>query len=419
MVRTFRPLAGLLAAVSLTALAVPAPAQNPAAQPTDDPVIARMKKDIFFLASEECEGRGVDTKGIDKAADHIAGVFKAAGLKPGMKDGSYFQPFPVTMSAKLGKPVSLTLSGPADAKKELKLGAEFNPMGFSPTASAKGVLVFAGYGITAPKLNYDDYAGLDVEGRFVVVLRRTPRANETGEKRFDTTVPAGDDSPHAALAAKIELAQKNKAAGIIFVNDAGFAGKNDPLAFYQQHASGTTPAKIPVLFAKRAVVDEVLAAGPWKSLADLETAIGGDLKPRSFVISGWKADAEVTVERKDVTPKNVVGVLEGAGPLKDETVVIGAHYDHVGYGNFGSLGGAAAKGKIHFGADDNGSGTTGLLEVARRFGAQKDRQGRRIVFIAFSAEEMGLIGSAYYCREPLFPLEKTAAMVNMDMVGRT
>ena len=117
--------------------------------------------------------------------------------------------------------------------------------------------------------------------------------------------------------------------------------------------------------------------------------------------------------------KNVVGVLEGNGPLADETVVIGAHYDHVGYGSFGSLGGKDAKGKIHYGADDNASGTTGLIELARRFGAMKDRQGRRIVFIAFTAEERGLYGSIHYCKEPLFPLDKTAAMINMDMIGRT
>ena len=127
----------------------------------------------------------------------------------------------------------------------------------------------------------------------------------------------------------------------------------------------------------------------------------------------------MTVKRTEYKVKNVVGVLEGTGPLADETVVIGAHYDHVGYGSFGSLGGKDAKGKIHYGADDNASGTTGLIELARRFGAMKDRQGRRIVFIAFTAEERGLYGSIHYCKEPLFPLDKTAAMINMDMIGRT
>ncbi len=411
----FRPLVGTLAVVALLAITAPAPAQKP----FDDPVLERMRKDIFFLASPECEGRGIDTKGIEKAADRVADVFRESGLKPAMKDGSYFQPFSVTMSSKLGAPTELALAGPDGAKKEPKLNTDYSPMGFSPTSKASGDLVFAGYGITAPGLKYDDYAGLDVEGKIVVILRRTPRYNEKGDKRFDTTVNASDDSTHAAFATKIEVAQKHKAAGLIIVNDTSAAGKNDPIAQYGQHASGTAPAKFPVMFLKRAVLDEILIAAKEKSLTEIETAINENLRPQSFAIKGWKADAEVTVDRKEVKTKNVVGVLEGAGPLKDETVVIGAHYDHVGYGGFGSAGGPTAKGKIHYGADDNASGTTGLMELARRFGAIKNRQGRRIVFIAFSAEEIGLVGSQFYCKEPLFPLDKTVAMINMDMIGRT
>ncbi len=415
MALTPRRAAGAIAVVAILAITNSAPAQKP----FDDPVLERMRKDIFFLASPDCEGRGIDTKGIEKAADRIVDVFKEAGLKPAMKDGTYFQPFSVTMSAKLGKPTAFTLSGPDDVKKEPKLGTEYSPMGFSPTSTAKGDLVFVGYGISAPNLKYDDYAGLDVEGKIVVILRRTPRYTEKGDKRFDTTVNASDDSTHAAFATKIEVAQKKKAAGIIIVNDTSAAAKTDPIAQYAMHASGTTPAKFPVIFLKRAILDEVLAASKQKSLKEIEEAINANLKPQSFAIKGWKVDAEVTVDRKEVKVKNVIGVLEGAGPLKDETVVIGAHYDHVGYGTFGSAGGPAARGKIHYGADDNASGTTGLMELARRFGAIKNRQGRRIVFIAFSAEEIGLVGSQFYCKEPLFPLDKTVAMINMDMIGRT
>lgn len=414
MPRPFRFLTGAVALSATFALTHAAQAQKP----FDDPVLERMRKDIFFLASPECEGRGIDTKGIEKAADYVAETFKAAGLKPAAKDGSYFQPFTVTMSAKLGKPTAFALRGPGGAKKELELNATFTAMGFSPTSKADAGLVFVGYGITAPALKYDDYAGQNVEGKFVVILRRTPRYGEKGDKRFDTAAPDGEDSTHAAFATKIELAQANKAAGVIIVNDTGAAGKADTLAPYPFHATGTTPAQIPVMMVKRAVIDEVLAGGPWKSLTELETAIGGDLKPRSFAVAGWSASAEVTVERTDLKVKNIVGVLEGAGPLKDETVVIGAHYDHVGYGTWGSLD-RAGKGKIHYGADDNASGTTGLMELARRYGAIKNRQGRRLVFIAFTAEERGLYGSIHYCKEPLFPLDKTAAMINMDMIGRT
>jgi len=414
MSRMFPSLAAVGVACAILSLTNPAAAQ----QPFDDPALERLRKDIFFLASPECEGRGIETKGIEKAADYVADTFKAAGLKPGMKNGSYFQPFTVTMSSKLGKGTKFTLTGP-DTKIEPKLGAEYSPMGYSPTSKATGELVFAGFGISAPTLKYDDYAGLDVEGKIVVILRRTPRYGINGDKRFDTTTPPGEDSVHALFETKIEVAAKHKAVGLIIVNDSTGAGKNDPIPQFEMHATGTTPAKFPVMFIKREVFDEILAAAKQKPLKEIEAAINEKLTPQSFELKGWKADAAVTVERQDVRVKNIVGVLEGAGPLKDETVVIGAHYDHVGYGLWGSTGGAAAKGKIHYGADDNASGTTGLMELARRYGTQKNRQGRRLVFIAFSAEEHGLDGSRFYCKEPLFPLDKTVAMINMDMIGRT
>jgi hypothetical protein len=412
---TFRPGAAVLALGAVLALSGSAHAQKP----FDDPVLARMQKDVFFLASPDCEGRGIDTKGIERAADYIVESFRKSGLKPAMKDGTYFQPFYVTMSTKVGTPTSFALTGPNGTKIEPKLGTEYGPLGFTPTSQAAGELVFAGFGISAPELKYDDYEGLDVEGKIVVIFRRTPRYGTKDDKRFDTNAPAGEDSPYAFFEAKIEQAAKRKAAGLIVVNDTTGAAKTDSIPQFSLHATGTTPAKFPVLFMKRATFDEILAAGKWKSVKELEDAINDNLKPQSFDLKGWKASAQVTVERKEQKCKNIVGVLEGAGPLKDETVVIGAHYDHVGYGLWGSAGGAPARGKIHYGADDNASGTTGLMELARRYGAQKNRQGRRLVFIAFSAEEHGLDGSRHYCKEPLFPLELTAAMINMDMIGRT
>jgi hypothetical protein len=170
---------------------------------------------------------------------------------------------------------------------------------------------------------------------------------------------------------------------------------------------------------KRVAASKLLQAALSKTLQELEAENDKTLKPNSAELKGWTGDGEIGVERRAITPKNIVGYVEGSGPLADETVVVGAHYDHVGYGSGPlSAGGQAAQGKIHFGADDNGSGTTAVLELARRFGAMKDRRGRRIVFILFSGEERGLIGSKYYCDHPLFPLNKTVAMINLDMVGR-
>ena len=154
-----------------------------------------------------------------------------------------------------------------------------------------------------------------------------------------------------------------------------------------------------------------------RSLAALERDVDRTVKPHSLELKGWTMSFSVKVQCDTLGLKNIIGVLEGKGPLADETVVVGAHYDHLGYGGTSSLAGLK-KMAIHHGADDNGSGTTAIMELARRFGALPNRQGRRLVFMCFSGEEMGLLGSAHYCKHPIFPLDKTVAMVNLDMVGR-
>jgi hypothetical protein len=166
------------------------------------------------------------------------------------------------------------------------------------------------------------------------------------------------------------------------------------------------------------VVDEMLQSSLKTDLAEIEKGIDANLKPRSAPIKGWTASLEVNIKRKLIPAQNVVGVLEGSGPLARETVVVGAHYDHLGYGGPSSLAKDRRKKQIHYGADDNASGTTVLMELARRFGQDPRREGRRLVFIAFSGEESGLLGSEHFCEHPLFPLANTAAMVNLDMVGR-
>jgi S1-C subfamily serine protease len=196
------------------------------------------------------------------------------------------------------------------------------------------------------------------------------------------------------------------------------------------------PVPLPALHLRRDLVDRMLSAAGL-SLAEVEKDIDATLKPHSAPLLGWTCQVETSVSHTRVSVKNVIGVLEGSGPLATETVVVGAHYDHVGLGTDnrlfslaagvsgpGSIGGVGfpiaetAGTALHPGADDNASGTVTLLELARRFGAARERTGRRLVFIAFTAEESGLVGSRYYCDHPVFPLKETAAMLNMDMVGR-
>ncbi len=395
----------LSAALAAFAL-VPAAASEPPAE------LARLKKDRFYLASDDLQGRGVETKGINLAGDYIAQAFQDAGLKPGGPGGSYFQPFTFPVGAPaLGTPNALKLSGPDGKELDLKYGAEFVPTGMSMAGKTSAGLVFVGYGISADKLKYDDYADTDVKGKFVVFLRKTPRPDDR-EKPFDKD----PNSPYPGLALKLQTAASKGAAGAIMVNDATYGKAGDALVEFS-YRSGPQ-SRFPVLHVKRAVLDKLLAANG-KKLADVEKTIDEDLKPQSFELKGWTASSEVTLTTPTLAARNVIGVSEGAGPLADETVVVGAHYDHVGLGEgSGSLLGAAGRGKIHNGADDNASGTTGLMELARRFGAMKDRVGRRVVFIAFSAEERGLYGSIHYCDKPTFPLDKTVFMLNMDMIGR-
>jgi len=371
---------------------------------TDDPaILARLKKDLTYLTSAECEGRGIDTKGIHKAAEYIANEFKQAGLKPGGKDGTYFQPFPVGEgTAKIEGENTVSLKGPLGQTIELKMDKDFKVLPLSASGTAEAPVVFAGYGLSVPHIGYDDFKGVDVAGKIVVVLRRTPRWNHPSLEF------AGKQEVYQGYEAKIGNAELHKAAAIVLVNDGSEAADADPFLFVA--ANNSFPANVPIVQLRRNVVDQMLITDGGKTLANLEKDIDRDLKPRSGVIPNWTAAIKTNVTRTIHKCKNVVGVLEGAGPLANETVCISAHYDHLGIKGGNTM---------YPGADDNGSGTTGIMELARRFAALKDRQGRRLVFMLFSGEERGLLGSRHYCnKEPLFPLENTAAVVNIDMIGR-
>lgn len=401
----------LVALVSTLWLAGPALAAENASE-------TRMRRDITILASDEFEGRGVTTQGIHRAADYIARQFQQAGLKPAGKDGSFFQPFTMKGATQAG-PSRLRLTGPQGQDVVLQQGVHFQPLGMSSAGQSSGPLVFAGYGITmtqnAPTSKgqtYDDYHGLDASGKVVLVLRDTPRVDNK-----DASFGGARRREYGSFTRKMQNAAKHNAAAILFVNDRDAARDGDQLLDFSFLAAGDAPVELPAFQVRRSVLDGLLRSSNGAGLADLEQDIDGALKPRSAELRGWSVHVEANVKRGGIPGKNVVGVLEGRGPLAKETVVVGAHYDHLGYGGPGSLA-SLKKPALHYGADDNGSGTTALLELARRFGEMSNRQGRRLVFVAFSGEETGLLGSVHYCKEPSFPLADTVAMVNMDMVGR-
>ncbi len=401
-----------------TATAVQAPSLDRKREAT----IKRIGDEVKFLASDGLEGRGVSTKGIETSANLIRDEFKKYGLKSGVKDGTYFQPFEITLRDLIGdKNATLTISGVSEKKIELENGKDFQPQNVGGDGDVNAELVFVGYGIDAEDLGYQEYEGLDVKGKVVLILRREPQQNDS-KSEFDGTNP----SNHALIQTKIKVAKEKGAVGILFCNDSGTSnnGTNDRLAFPHQFRRGANV--LPFAFVKRSFVDSILQASPLKSgdkkvasLAEFETLVDKTLEPVSQPLNGIKVAYKAKFEIPTVTTSNVVGVIEGEGPHADETIVIGGHYDHLGYGFYGSLAPANRKGEIHNGADDNATGTIAVVELARRFATAKMKPKRRLVFIAFSGEERGLLGSYYYCRtQPLFPLENTIAMVNYDMIGQ-
>ncbi len=380
----------------------------------NDRSIENMRRDLTFLASDECEGRGVRTQGIHKAATHIVKQFEQAGLKPGGPNNTWFQPFTMSAGAELQGPATLRLTGPLGQEITFQAGLHFEPAGISGSGTVTAPIVFAGHGIMANEAKYSDFEGVDVAGKIVVILRRTPMAGSR-HSPFDTP----RTELHAGIATKIRNAGKAKAAAVLLVNDHDTAINEDRLAPFRYLAWSESPVNIPVLHVRRVVVDAMTQAVWSKTLRQVEAEIDRDLKPKSALLAGWSAYVQTNVLRRSVEMRNIIAVLDGKGPLANETVVVGAHYDHLGRGENGSLARNPLDfDKYHYGADDNGSGTTAILELARRFAAQKDRVGRRIVFICFSGEEQGLIGSRYYCNHPVFALKDTVAMLNLDMVGR-
>jgi len=363
-----------------------------------------IQEHINYLASDKLEGRFTGSKGCRMAGNYIEEEFLLYGLKPAFGD-SYFQPFPFVAERKLTENNRLQVTL-ADTEHPLALRKDFIPFTFSDNLDFSGEVVFAGYGISAPKLNYDDYAGLDVQGKIVLVLRSHPEGDHRRSK-FER---------YAEDRLKATVARDKGARAIILANGVIPARKEDRLQPFRYDRSG--PVKgIAVLQITRPWLEKILAA-TGKPLAELQKQINTEKKPASFMLPNVSISGQVDIREIKGTGRNVAGILYGNDPvLKNQYVVIGAHYDHLGWGKVGSL----YRGKtpqIHNGADDNASGTAGLLELAEKFSSVKDRLKRSIVFVAFSGEELGSIGATYFVKHSPVPLEQIVAMINMDMIGR-
>jgi len=318
----------------------------------------------------------------------------------------------MTVGAKLGPNNSLTYEI-GGARKALALGQDFIPFSFSADGTFQASLVFAGYGITAPDLEYDDYKGIDANGKIVVVLRHEPQEDA------DKSVFAGKQlTTHSAIVNKAINARNHGAVGMILVNDTGgHANQPDELIRFGTLA-GPEEMKLAALQIRAALVDEWLKP-LGRSLEALRQAIDKDLATHSFALDpALRLSITIDVERIRKQVANVIGVWPGQDDkLSKQAIVIGAHYDHLGLGNEHSLA-PRLIGQIHPGADDNASGTSGLLELAQGLARQHGALRRSLIFVAFAGEETGLLGSSYYANHPAIPLDQTMAMINLDMIGR-
>jgi peptidase M28-like protein/PDZ domain-containing protein/PA domain-containing protein len=395
-----------LAGTSLRAQGGDAPAKTGLDLISPDSLI----EDVKWLADDAREGRMTGSPGCEASAQWIAAHFRQYGLEPGGDNGTYFQPYMAEVGVGYGPGNALRLAGVAGLDT-LTMDKDFRPLATSENGSLDSGIVFAGYGMSVPELGYDDYKGLDVTGKVVIVLRHQPQQPDTASA-FTKLDPA----TFTAIRAKVKLAKTHGAAAVLFVTgpESPDAAADELLTPRWKEAVGGSG--ILAIHLKRRVAQAILSAGgidldQWVAENDRTKA------PHSVALAeAIRATMSVEVKKDRRQTANVVGILRGTDPAAG-AIVLGAHYDHLGRGNESSLA-PSLIGQIHNGADDNASGTSGLIELARVM--SKDPHPKRtLVFAAFSGEEVGLLGSQHMVNEdPPVPLDKMEAMLNMDMIGR-
>lgn len=381
---------------------------------------AELRAHVEFLASDELEGREAGEAGVTRAEEYIATALGSYGLEPLPGREELFVPFTVYRP---GWDLERTALYVVSAEETLQgvAGVDFRPFAFSDSGEVEADVVFAGYGITAPEHLYDDYDGLDVEGKLVLILRHEPRESDA------TSSFAGvDNTRHAVFETKAENARRHGAAGLLLVTDPLHHPDRDdlrvrtrlalaPPALLAPLAPEDAPVRtdFPAVHVSQRLARRMVEA-TGASLAELQRQLDSGTRPAAMPPT--KVKARLTVERQRrpqaVAARNVVAFLEGSDPArKDQWIVVGAHHDHIG--SFAGDGDT-----VFNGADDNASGTAGLLELAQAFATAASRPARSLVFATFSAEESGLLGSRSLIRNEELPLDRVGLMLNLDMIGR-
>ena len=366
---------------------------------------------VKFLASEDLEGRGNGSRGLENAADYIAARFRDAGLEPGGDAGTFFQRFEMTtgMSVEPGNSVTLQSGRTSVA---FDVGQDYEIVSTSGTSTSPPsplAVVFAGYGISAPGLRYDDYTGIDAADKAVLVFTHEPQENDQRSVFEGQT-----NTVHSTMMRKVEVARKNGARAILVVDDARHRPAVDRFRRWLREPQAEDYG-IPVFYLSRDLVQRAL--GTRLNLEAIADEIDRDLSPKSRVLSDLTVSALDRTTRVRRPVRNVIGTLKGSDPsLQSEVIVVGAHYDHLGRSSRFSMAQNSA-GQIHHGADDNASGTAAVIEMAKAAVEARREFRRSIVFMTFAGEEHGLLGSSHYANHAA-ALDRTIAMINLDMVGR-
>jgi len=360
---------------------------------------------INYLASDQLEGRMTGTPELYKAAEFLKKEFESYGLKP-LFNGSYFQEFPFMEKLELSSENILELNFENESLSEsyyMVVGSDYTTLSFSDNLLVESELVFAGYGISAEELDYDDYANVDVKDKIVVVFRNHP----------DMKSPHSEFEQYSSLRYKTTIARDRGAKGIIFLNTLDKT--NDELITLKYDNAGKIK-DISAVQLKRNLANDMFRNYN-TDIFSIQKLIDSLKTPASFTLKNYSAKILTDVKELRGTSVNVGAYIDaGNENFKDEYLVIGAHFDHLGWGGDNSL--YMGEPSIHNGADDNASGTTGLLELAEKFASIKNQLDRKIVFIAFSGEELGLLGSSFVVNNFPIPIENNITMINMDMIGR-
>ncbi len=357
---------------------------------------SQLKKHIEILASETMKGRYPGTAEDRLAAEYIRNQFKSAGLQLLFRDG--LQQFGIVTGTELGDENYLTF----DHYRTL-CGTDYTPLPFSSNGMLEAGVAYIGYGIRVEheQIKWDDYHGIDVTGKWVMILRGKPPHSNSARFLDPITEDFG----------KAVFAKDMGAKGVILVNQ-GLTNREDTLEKLTGKVGG---AGIPVIQLTRETADKLLQSSN-ESLYNLETYHAKQRNSKSFLLKS-KINAAVELKDRKIQTYNVAGMIRGQHPVhRNEFIVIGAHYDHLGMGGSGSRRPDSVA--VHPGADDNASGVAAIIEIARNLSLQKRTLQRSIIFVAFGAEEKGLIGSKYFIANPPVELRNIRLLVNLDMIGR-